>query len=46
VAYTGGRECNNTARPSAGYIAWLLWGGEPGRAWVEKELKKATAPRA
>jgi hypothetical protein len=22
-------------RPSAGYIAWLLWGGEPGRAWID-----------
>lgn len=21
--------------PSAGYIAWLLWGGEPGRRWAE-----------
>jgi hypothetical protein len=20
--------------PSAGYIAWLLWGGEPGRRWA------------
>jgi hypothetical protein len=22
--------------PSAGYIAWLLWGGEDGKAWVDK----------
>ena len=22
--------------PSAGYIAWLLWGGEEGRAWAER----------
>jgi hypothetical protein len=21
--------------PSAGYIAWLLWGGEPGRKWAD-----------
>jgi hypothetical protein len=21
--------------PSAGYIAWLLWGGEPGRQWAD-----------
>ncbi|MFN3225073.1 MAG: hypothetical protein ACE360_02340 [Hyphomicrobiales bacterium] len=21
--------------PSAGYIAWLLWGGDAGRAWAE-----------
>jgi hypothetical protein len=35
-----GKDWHNTERPSAGYIAWLLWGGEPGREWVEKELKK------
>lgn len=35
-----GRDWNNKERPSAGYIAWLLWGGEPGRAWVERELGK------
>ncbi|MBN9466437.1 hypothetical protein [Brevundimonas sp.] len=22
-------------KPSAGYIAWLLWGGDPGRDWIE-----------
>lgn len=22
--------------PSAGWIAWLLWGGDPGRAWVQE----------
>ena len=22
--------------PSAGYIAWLLWGGDEGRAWISK----------
>lgn len=30
--------------PSAGYVAWLLWGGDPGRGWAEKvksELEKA-----
>lgn len=20
--------------PSAGYVAWLLWGGDEGRAWI------------
>lgn len=24
--------------PSAGWIAWLLWGGDPGRAWVKQIL--------
>lgn len=23
-----------------GYVAWLLWGGDPGKAWVEKVLKQ------
>lgn len=25
--------------PSAGYIAWLLWGGDAGRDWAEKKLQ-------
>ena len=24
--------------PSAGKIAWLLWGGDPGRTWAKREL--------
>jgi hypothetical protein len=26
----------NKSNPSAGYIAWLLWGGDPGRAWADR----------
>lgn len=26
--------------PSNGYIAWLLWGGDPGRRWAEGWRKK------
>jgi hypothetical protein len=26
--------------PSAGYIAWLLWGGEAGYEWVKRILGK------
>jgi len=26
--------------PSAGYIAWLLWGGEEGRAWADRQHAK------
>lgn len=26
--------------PSAGKIAWGLWGGDPGRAWAEKMLRQ------
>lgn len=25
--------------PSAGYVAWLLWGGDPGREWAEGILE-------
>ncbi len=31
-------------RPSRGYIAWLLWGGDEGRAWSEK-LAAQLAPQ-
>lgn len=27
--------------PSAGLIAWLLWGGDEGRKWAEREIRKA-----
>jgi hypothetical protein len=30
--------------PSAGWIAWLLWGGDEGRDWCER--KKAELERA
>lgn len=26
--------------PSAGYIAWLLWGGDDGKRWVGRQRKK------
>lgn len=29
-----GKDFYNEKRPSNGRIAWMLWGGEPGRAWV------------
>ena len=29
--------------PSAGFIAWLLWGGDAGKAWADR---KASALRA
>lgn len=34
-----GKNYHNAANPSAGHIAWLLWGGDEGRAWA-LELKK------
>ena len=30
-----GSNFGNDDDPSAGYIAWLLWGGDPGRDWAE-----------
>jgi hypothetical protein len=30
-----GRHWADPHRPSAGYIAWLLWGGDEGRAWID-----------
>ena len=30
-----GRDWDNRARPSAGYIAWQLWGGDAGRDWID-----------
>ena len=29
-----GRDWSNEAKPSAGYIAWQLWGGDAGRDWI------------
>lgn len=26
-----------------GHVAWLLWGGDPGRAWAEKVVKQMDA---
>ena len=37
-----GKDFYNRERPSNGYIAWMLWGGEPGRTWanrVKQQLK-------
>ncbi len=39
-------DWGDEANPSAGYIAWLLWGGEPGRQWangLRARLKKEAA---
>jgi len=36
-------EWGDESNPSAGYIAWLLWGGDEGHAWAERhhaELEK------
>ncbi|BCH23800.1 hypothetical protein MesoLjLc_34600 [Mesorhizobium sp. L-8-10] len=33
------KNFGNEDNPSAGYVAWLMWGGDEGRAWAV-ELKK------
>ena len=30
----------STEDPSAGFIAWLLWGGEEGKEWVGRQRTK------
>jgi len=34
------RAAREKDETSAANIAWLLWGGDPGRKWVEAELAK------
>ena len=31
--------------PSAGYIAWLLWGGDPGREWADRVKREMADKR-
>lgn len=39
------KNFGNEENPSAGYIAWLLWGGDEGRAWaVELKQRIGSAP--
>lgn len=35
-----GDNLSETDPPSAGYIAWLLWGGDAGRNWAERKAKQ------
>lgn len=35
-----GKDWGNPDRPSNGYIAWLLWGGDPGRTWATKMVER------
>jgi hypothetical protein len=36
----------NPGYPSAGYIAWLLWGGDAGRTWANKIIRQEARVRA
>jgi hypothetical protein len=35
-----GKNFGDEEKPSAGYIAWLLWGGDAGKEWSEATMKK------
>lgn len=30
----------NPSKPTNGYIAWLLWGGDPGKTWADKLVRQ------
>lgn len=32
-------QWNSNSNPSAGFIAWLLWGGDAGRDWAARKAK-------
>jgi hypothetical protein len=34
-----GHHWNSDRDPSAGFIAWLLWGGNAGRIWAERKAR-------
>lgn len=41
VAFFDRHEKNKAGgEDDAGYIAWLLWGGDPGRAWANRKVKE------
>jgi hypothetical protein len=32
-------QWDSDADPSPGFIAWLLWGGDAGKAWADRKAK-------
>lgn len=34
------KEWGDESDPSAGYIAWLLWGGDAGKTWADGKAAK------
>ena len=39
-------EWGSDVDPSAGYIAWLLWGGDEGKAWADRHATKLSGEAA
>lgn len=40
------KEGEGWGRDSNGYQAWLMWGGDPGRAWARRTLVEHLKARA
>jgi len=36
---TKNHKWNSDSDPSAGFIAWLLWGGDAGKTWADRKAK-------
>ena len=36
-------DFGNDENPSAGYVAWMLWGGDAGREWAESVKSEMNA---
>lgn len=32
-------QWNSDSDPSAGFVAWLLWGGDPGKRWADGKVR-------
>lgn len=32
-------DWNSDTDPSAGFVAWLLWGGDAGKRWADRKVK-------
>lgn len=41
--HQGNRGSGEEVPPSNGYIAWMLWGGDPGRTWAETMVERMNA---
>jgi hypothetical protein len=39
-------EWGSDQDPSAGYIAWLLWGGDEGKTWADRHAAKLSHDKA
>ncbi|TZG27627.1 hypothetical protein [Sphingomonas montanisoli] len=40
---TATHKWDSDSDPSAGFIAWLLWGGDAGKAWADAKAKALDA---